>query len=135
MRKLVIACGVVVFCAPTTGFAAGDNLLTIREDTAIWAIVVFVGLFLILRAKAWPMVLDGLKKREESIRSSLEEAKKVRADMATMKSDFQKELAEAHQQIPKLMEEGRKKAEELSNEMRVKAAAEIQTERARLRRE
>src|SRR5437764_9451988 len=104
----------------------GSTLMELRADTAIWSIVVFVGLFAILYFKAWPLVLEGLQKREETIRSSLEEAKKVRAEMVTLKADFQQELADAHQQIPRLMEEGRKKAEELSNEMRVKAAADIQ---------
>ena len=111
------------------------NPLDLRYDTAIWAIVVFVGLLVILRAKAWGPILEGLQKREESIRSSLEEAKHVRSDMVTMKADFQKELAEAHQQIPKLMEEARKKAEEMSNDMRTKALADIQQERGRLRNE
>jgi F-type H+-transporting ATPase subunit b len=121
--------------------AAGDeshgppNAMEFRADTALWSIVVFVGLFAILYFKAWPLVLEGLQKREETIRSSLEEAKKVRAEMVALKADFQKELADAHQQIPALMEEGRKKAEELSNEMRSKAAADIQAERERLRRE
>ena len=128
----------VMLIAATPAFAAeggSTNVMEIRADTAIWAIVVFAGLFVILRSKAWPMVLDGLQKREDAIRLSLEEAKKVRADMITLKSDFEKELAESHQQIPKLMEEGRKKAEELSNEMRAKATADIHAERERLRRE
>ena len=51
-----------------------------------------------------------------------------------MRAEFQTELAEAHQQIPVLMEEARKKAEELANDMRAKAAADIQLERTRLRR-
>jgi len=111
------------------------NPMDFRADTAVWSVVVFLGLFAILYFKAWPLVLEGLQKREETIRNSLEEAKSVRAEMAAMKSSFQKELADAHQEIPRLMEEGRKKAEELSNEMRSKAAADIQAERERLRRE
>jgi len=111
------------------------NPLAIAFDTAFWAIVIFVGLLFVLRAKAWGPILEGLQKREETIRSSLEEAKKTRDEMAAMRAQFQKELAEAHQEIPKLMEEGRKKAEELANEMRTKAAADIQAERERLRHE
>jgi F-type H+-transporting ATPase subunit b len=111
------------------------NPLAIAFDTALWAILIFVGMLFFLRAKAWGPILEGLQKREETIRSSLEEAKKTRDEMAQMRAAFQKELAEAHQQIPQLMEEGRKKAEEMANEMRAKAAADIQGERERLRRE
>jgi F-type H+-transporting ATPase subunit b len=111
------------------------GLLKLRGDTAIWTLVVFGGLFLILYLKAWPSVLEGLKKREDTIRESLEEAKRTRAEMAQMQAQFQKDMAEAQQQIPRLMEEARKKAEEMSNDMRAKAAADVQTERERLRRE
>jgi F-type H+-transporting ATPase subunit b len=117
------------------GGGGSDNPLAIAFDTALWSVIIFIALLLILRAKAWGPILEGLQKREEAIRSSLEEAKKTRQDMEKMRADFQKELADAHQQIPALMEEGRKKAEELSNEMRAKAAADIQAERQRLRRE
>ncbi len=114
---------------------AAPNPLDIRYDTAFWAVVVFGGLLFVLNRKAWGPILEGLKKREETIRSSLDEAKKTREDMEKLRADFQKELADAHQQIPKLMEEGRKKAEELANDMRAKAAADIQSERQRLRHE
>ena len=135
---LVIA---TLVCAAAPVFAkdegSGDtpNPLAILFDTALWTVLIFVALLLILRRRAWAPILEGLKKREETIRSSLQEAKKTRDEMEKMRADFQKELADAHQQIPALMEEGRKKAEALANEMRAKAAADIQAERQRLRHE
>src|SRR5207247_11064787 len=129
----------VVFflCCTSAGFAADDGHgagpLDIRFDTAFWTILVFVAMLLILRKKAWGPILEGLQKREETIRSSLEEAKRTRAEMEKLRADFQKELADAHQQIPALMEEARRDAESMSNEMRSKAAADIQSERQRLR--
>ena len=113
----------------------GQDPMHIRYDTALWSIVVFLGLFAILYFKAWGPILEGLKKREDSIRSSLEDAKQTRVAMEKLRADFQKDLADAHQQIPKLMEEARRDAEVMAGEMRAKAAAEIQTERERLRRE
>jgi F-type H+-transporting ATPase subunit b len=132
---ILLLCGTSALFAADPEHGPAPGPLDIRFDTAFWAIVVFVGLLVILRAKAWGPILEGLKKREETIRSSLEEAKKTREEMEKIKTDFQKELADAHQQIPALMEEGRKKAEALSNEMRAKAAADIQAERERLRHE
>jgi F-type H+-transporting ATPase subunit b len=131
----------IFFCSSAPVFAADPEHaapggpLDIRYDTAFWAILIFLGMLVILRRTAWAPILEGLKKREETIRSSLQEAKKTRDEMERMRADFQKELAEAHQQIPKLMEDARKKAEEMSNEMRAKAAADIQAERQRLRHE
>jgi F-type H+-transporting ATPase subunit b len=131
---------IFLFGSTSVAFAKDDghgqaNPLGFFYDTAFAALIVFVLLLVILRAKAWGPILEGLKKREETIRSSLEEAKKTREEMETMRVEFQKELAEAHQQIPKLMEDARKKADEMSNDMRAKAAADIQAERQRLRHE
>jgi len=114
---------------------AAPNAMEFRFDTALWSLVVFVGLAAILYFKAWGPILEGLQKREQTIKSSLEEAKHTRDEMARIQAQFQRELAEAQQQIPKLLEEARKDAEALSNEMRAKAAADIATERDRLRRE
>ena len=131
-----------VLCCASSAFGADDghgggspNPLEIVFDTALWSLVIFLGLVFILHRKAWGPILDGLKKREETIRSSLDEAKKSRDDMEKMRANFQKEMAEAQQQIPKLMEDARKRAEEMSNEIRAKAVADIQTERERLRHE
>jgi F-type H+-transporting ATPase subunit b len=121
--------------APEGGGHAAPNAMEFRYDTALWSFVVFVLLLLILGKYAWPPILEGLKKREETIRSSIEEAKKTRTEMEQLRDRFHKEMAEAQQQIPRLMEDARKKAEEMSNEIRAKAVADIQTERERLRHE
>jgi F-type H+-transporting ATPase subunit b len=116
-------------------FAAEGDMLEPRFDLTIWSIVVFVILFLILRKFAWGPILEGLHKREHSIESAIEEAKKVREEMAKHQAEFKQQLAEANQQIPKLLEEARRSAELLKEEMRTQAAADINTERQRLRRE
>ncbi len=109
--------------------------MDLRWDTAIWSIVVFVGLLVILRAKAWGPILEGLQKREETIRQSLEDAKTARLEMEKMRIDFQKELAAAHQEIPKLMEEARKKADAAAAERDAREAAKLAADRERMRRE
>jgi F-type H+-transporting ATPase subunit b len=52
-----------------------------------------------------------------------------------LRNQFQKEMAQAQQEIPKLMDQARKDAEALANDMRTKAAADIQADRERLRHE
>lgn len=125
-----------MFAGAAPAFAAGDNdLLGIRYDTAIFSIIVFVGLLLILRMYAWGPILQGLQKREETIRSSLEEAKRTRDEMEQMRAQFHKEMAEAQQQIPKLMEEARKKGDEVAAQKLAEAAARIQADQERFRHE
>ncbi len=134
--------GLLVFtlflCVSAPVFAAGEGSadpMHVRYDTGLWSVVVFAALFLILYFKAWPAVLEGLQKREETIRTSLEEAKKTREAMEKLRADFQKELAEAHQQIPKLMEDARKKGDELAAQKLADAAAKIQADQDRFRHE
>jgi F-type H+-transporting ATPase subunit b len=101
----------------------------------IWTVVVFVVLLLVLKKYAWGPMLDALRRREESIRGAVEEAKVARAEMERLRADFEARMAEANAQIPKMMAEARRHAEELSAEMRAKAQADIQADRQRLRRE
>jgi F-type H+-transporting ATPase subunit b len=129
-----------VLAATAAGALAADeggdvNILAPRFDLTLWSIVVFVILFLVLRKFAWGPILQGLTKREKSIEEAIEEAKRAREEMAKHKADFDRQLADANQQIPKLMEEARKAADQLREEMRNQANAEITSERQRMRRE
>jgi F-type H+-transporting ATPase subunit b len=130
-----LLCATAVLAADDAHGAAPPNPLAIAFDTALWSAIIFVTLLLILRSKAWGPILEGLQKREETIRNSLEEAKKTRDEMEQLRNQFQKEMAQAQQEIPKLMDQARKDAEALANDMRTKAAADIQADRERLRHE
>lgn len=111
------------------------DIMTIRVDLAVYTVVVFLLLFFILKKWAWGPMLEGLKKREDTIRSAVEEAKIARAETERLKAEFQVEMAKAYEQIPKMMDEARKEAQAMSEELRAKAQADIQADRQRLRRE
>jgi F-type H+-transporting ATPase subunit b len=119
---------------PATALAA-DDILAPRFDLGIWTLVIFVLLLLLLRKMAWGPMLEGLQKREQSIRSSVEEAKKTREEMEHLRAQFKAELETAHAQIPKLMDEARANAQRMADEMRAKANDEIEADKKRLRRE
>jgi F-type H+-transporting ATPase subunit b len=141
MRRLgptVMAALLAMLLAAEPCFAADEhnpNLLEPRFDLTLWSIVIFTILFLVLRKFAWGPILEGLQKREHSIQSAIEEAKRAHEEMAKQQAEFQRQLAEANQQIPRLMEEARRQAEQLKEEMHTQAIAEINNERQRLRRE
>jgi F-type H+-transporting ATPase subunit b len=141
MRRLgptVTAALLAVLLAAEPAWAVDDpksNLMEPRFDLTLWSIVIFVILFLVLKKFAWGPILEGLTKREHSIQSAIEEAKRAHEEMAKQQAEFQRQLAEANQQIPRLMEQARRQAEQLKEEMRTEAATEINNERQRLRRE
>jgi F-type H+-transporting ATPase subunit b len=111
------------------------DIFNLRFDLGLWSIVVFLGLYFLLRRFAWGPILHGLQTREQAIRGAIEEAKLAREETAAARADFQRQLAEAHAEIPKLLEAARRDAQQLAEEMRAKAAQDIQAERQRLQRE
>jgi len=111
------------------------NPLEVCADLAIWTTVVFLLLFFILKRYAWGPMLEGLRKREETIRAAVEEAQRARMEAEKARAEFQLEMAKAQQQIPAILEDAHKKADQLISEMRSKATEEIAADRQRLRRE
>jgi F-type H+-transporting ATPase subunit b len=133
----VLLAAAPVLAAPEDHPAGGGtpNPMEFRYDTAVWALVVFVLLLVILRKAAWGPILEGLQKREETILSAVEEAKRARAETERVTAEFKLKMDQAYAEIPKIMDEARRDAQALAEEMRAKANQDIQTERARLRRE
>jgi F-type H+-transporting ATPase subunit b len=104
-------------------------------DLGIWTIVIFVILAIVLWKLAWGPIVQGLHKREESIRSALEEAEKARAETARLRDQLQQEMAQSQDKVRQLLDEGRRAAQRQHDEMMAQARAEIQGERDRLHRE
>ncbi|HTK77243.1 MAG TPA: F0F1 ATP synthase subunit B [Gemmataceae bacterium] len=112
----------------------GDELPAIL-DLAIWTIVVFLILFFVLRRFAWGPMLEGLKKREESIRGALAEAAKARDEAHGIRLQLQQEMGQAQQKVKAIIDEAKRDAQSTAEEMIAKAKADIGQERERLHRE
>src|SRR5688500_13000128 len=109
---------------PKTVCAADEGeggILDPRFDLGLWTIVIFVLLLVILRKFAWGPRLEGLTKREQSIRDAVEEAKKARDETARVSAEFKAKMDQAYAEIPKMMDEARRDAQTLAEEMRAKA--------------
>ena len=71
------------------------DLLTPDLGLLFWQVVVFLGLFFILRAFAWKPITESLSERENNIQSALDLAEKTRLEMTALKADNEKLLAQA----------------------------------------
>jgi F-type H+-transporting ATPase subunit b len=133
----IVSLGIVSLAlSPAIALAAddgGNDILAPRFDLGIWTIVIFVLLLLILRRFAWKPMLEGLPKREQHIRGSIDEAKKARDEMEQLRAKFKTEMDQAYAKIPLLMDEARREAQQMQEDMRAKAVADIQAERQRMR--
>ena len=100
------------------------NLLTPAFGLLIWTLLAFLIVFFILKKFAWPAIIGGLKKREESIADSLATAEKVRAEMAQLKSENEALLAKAREERGQMLKEARETKDKIINEAKEQAKLE-----------
>jgi F-type H+-transporting ATPase subunit b len=147
----VVVAVLAVSCAPASAAVAageakadehktdaqegGDDLFKGVLDLAIWTIVVFLLLLLVLRRYAWTPILRGLEQREKNIQSAIEDAKKAREEAAQMRQQYQQEIARANDEARRIRDEARHAAERMGAEFVAKGKAELQAERERLHHE
>ena len=90
----------------------------------IWTLLAFLVVFFILKAKAWPAIIKGLRDRENSITSSLETAQQVKAEMAQLKSENEALLAKAREERALLLKEARETKDKIINEAKEQSKIE-----------
>lgn len=100
------------------------NLLTPGFGLLIWTLVAFLVVFFLLAKFAWPAIIGGLRERENSIAESLESAKRVKEEMAQLKSDNETLLAKAREERAQLLKEARETKDRIINEAKEQAKAE-----------
>lgn len=100
------------------------DLLTPDLGLLFWQVVVFLGLFLILRTFAWKPITDGLNERENNIQSALDLAEKTRAEMTALKADNEKLLAQARSEREAILRGAKETADKMIADSRDKAEAE-----------
>lgn len=100
------------------------QLLTPGLGLIFWTLLAFITVYLILKKYAWPAIVGGLKKREQSIADSLATAEKVRAEMAELKSENEELLAQAREERAKLLKEAREIKEKIIGDAKEQAKTE-----------
>ena len=87
----------------------------------IWTLVSF---FILLKKVAFPPILKGMKKREETIKQQLEEAQKTKREAEDLLEGYKRQLAEARSEAQKIINEGKSLGENMRKEIVQKAQAE-----------
>jgi F-type H+-transporting ATPase subunit b len=109
-----------------------DDLFKGWLDLSIWTIVVFLVLLFVLRRYAWGPLMEGLDRREASIRSAMDDAKAAREDTIRLRGEMQSEINKANEKVRAIMDETRQHAEQLKADIAAQGKAELQTEKDRL---
>jgi F-type H+-transporting ATPase subunit b len=94
---------------------------------AVWTLVIFVLVVILLGKFAWGPVLALLKQREEFIHKSLSDAKHDRDEAEARLKEYAARLQSAQREAIGIVEEARRDAERLRDELRERARAEAET--------
>ena len=90
----------------------------------VWTLIAFLLVFFILKKFAWKIIIQSLNDREKGISDSLETAKKLKAEMAQMKSENEALMAQAREERAAMLKEAREVKDKIINEAKEQAKAE-----------
>ncbi len=104
----------------------GSSLISPEPGTIIWTVITFVLLAVLLGKFAWKPLLMTLEERERTIRESLDQAQKARAEAEDTLRRNQEILAQARRETAAILEQGKREAESLRGEILAQARKEAQ---------
>jgi F-type H+-transporting ATPase subunit b len=103
--------------ASEEGGAGGAALLTPEIGTIFWTFLTFIALVFLLGRFAWKPLLGAIDAREESIRSSFEQARKEREQAESLVSEQRELLTAARRERAEAVEQGKRDAEKVKEEI------------------
>ncbi|MGD1006840.1 MAG: F0F1 ATP synthase subunit B [Ignavibacteriaceae bacterium] len=95
----------------------GGSLIDVNPGVAVWTLVTFVVLLVVLKKFAWKPILTALEQRENAIRESLEKAEKAKEDAQKVLDQNQVNLAKAEEESKQILNQSRAYAEKLKEQI------------------
>jgi len=102
---------------------------------ALWTVIIFVLVLVVLGKYAWGPILSNLQARENFITESLEKAKKDRDEAEARLKQYEERLASARAEAAAIVDEGRRDAVVVKRQIEEDARAEANRMIERARRE
>lgn len=94
---------------------------------AIWVLIIFAILCIILYPTAWKGVLHGLKAREARIRKDISDAEEVKQKAQQTLAEYNKQLATAEDRVRELLAKAQADGERLAGTIRDNASKEAES--------
>jgi F-type H+-transporting ATPase subunit b len=103
---------------------AANNVFAGDIGNALWTVVIFVLVLVVLGKFAWGPLLAGLQAREAYIRESLQTARRDREEAEARLNEYQEKLAAARGEATAIIDEGRRDAEAVKRKIEEQAKQE-----------
>jgi F-type H+-transporting ATPase subunit b len=126
MKKLLIVVFLALMALPIRAAEEAPALSPFAGDlgNAVWTLGIFVIVVIVLGRFAWGPVLGLLQQREEFIHHALSDAKRDRDEAEARLKDYSAKLQSARTEAATILEETRRDAERLREEVRQRAKAD-----------
>ncbi len=90
----------------------------------LWTTIFFLGFWWLIGRSAFSPIARALKSREDDIQGALDEAKKAKEEMANMKAENERILADAREERSKILKEAKDMKNHIVTEAKDQAKAE-----------
>ena len=118
------------------GHGGGEpNIIEPQFPLALFTVVVFLGLLGVLGKFAWGPLIAALHHREEHLEHVLLETERARNESEQLLAEHRRRLAAAEDQVRALIEEAKRDALGVADEIQKKAAAEAEASKVRAERD
>jgi F-type H+-transporting ATPase subunit b len=114
---------------------AATDPLSADPDLAIWTVIVFVVLLIVLKKFAWGPILESLDTREKNIANHIAQAERSHEEAKKLLAQYEQKLAAAAGDVREMLDEARRDAEQSRQGILAEAKAGAEAERARALRD
>ena len=136
MQKTLVVTAVCGMSSVALGSEGGANNPFAGDiGVALWTLVIFVAVLIVLGKFAWGPILNGLQSREKFIRDSLQRAKEDREMAESTLKEYTERLEAARAEATAIVDEGRRDAEVVKGKITEEAKAQADQLVARAKRE
>jgi F-type H+-transporting ATPase subunit b len=111
------------------------NFLEPQPSLAIWTVVVFIGLLLVLGRFAWKPLLAALRQREEHLEHVLLDTERARNEAEALLAEHRRLMADAQDKVRAMLDQARHEAQAAADEVTRKAQDEAEAARHRAERD
>jgi F-type H+-transporting ATPase subunit b len=114
------------------GFSGNSaDPMSIDPDLALFTLLVFVILLIVLGKFAWKPIIEALEHREQGIANHIAEAERNHNEAKALLAQYEQKLALAANEVRELLDEARRDAEHTRQSILAEAKAGAEAERAR----
>lgn len=113
----------------------GIALLEINPGLVIWTTITFILVAVLLYVFAWKKIIEALDKRAEYIETNIKKAEEARVEAEQKLQEYENKLLDLKREAQEIIQEAKRDAENLKNEIIQKAKTEAEELRRRAQKE